>query len=69
MSRWIAIGVVLSAVWLVGAATFFKIAHGDTAHGWAAAFMVAAIPIPIAWVAALLAFWTARLVRRYITPC
>jgi hypothetical protein len=69
VSRWIAIGVVLSAVWLIGAATFFKIAHGDTGHGWGAAFMVAAIPIPIAWVAALLAFWTARLVRRYITPC
>jgi hypothetical protein len=31
--------------------------------------MTAAIPIPIAWVAALLAFWTGRLVRRYMTPC
>jgi len=55
-------------VWLIGATLFFKIAPG-AAHGWAAAFMVAAIPIPIAWGAALFAFWTARLVRRYITPC
>ena len=41
-----------------------ELARGDIGDGWLAALGVAALPIPIAWVAAFLAFWTARLVGR-----
>jgi hypothetical protein len=34
-------------------------------HGWLVALMVTALPIPIGWVTAFLAFWNARLVE----PC
>ena len=64
MRRWILVGVVLRVLWLVGATLYFELARRDPGHGWLAALGVAALPIPIAWVVAFLAFWTARLVGR-----
>lgn len=66
--RWIILGGVLSAVWLVGATVYFALERGDAKHGWLAALMVAALSIPIAWVIAVLAFWTACLVERCLGP-
>jgi hypothetical protein len=66
--RWIILGVVLSAVWLIGATVYFALERGDAEHGWLVALMVTALPIPIAWVTAFLAFWTARLVERCFGP-
>jgi hypothetical protein len=54
--RWIILGGVLSAVWLVGATVYFALERGDAEHGFLAALMVAALAIPIAWVTAFLAF-------------
>jgi hypothetical protein len=64
MCHWIVIGVVLSILWLIAATLYFGFARSDAGHGWLAALAVAALPIPFAWVAAFLAFWTARLVGR-----
>jgi hypothetical protein len=64
MRRWTIVGILLNLLWLIGATLYFALARADTGHGWLAALGVAALPIPIAWLGAFLAFWTARLVGR-----